>query len=54
MSEAKAEAKAVGALPRPWVRGQGEGKAEAKAVGVWPRPWVRGQGREGVAKSVGA
>ena len=54
-------AKAEGAWPRTWGRGQGlsvEAKAvranpkpNPKTVEGWPRPWGRGQGREGIAKA---
>ena len=57
-------AKAVGAWPMFWSRGQGRGGVAndvgasqgrggvAKAVEALPRPWRRGQGRGGMAKAV--
>ena len=45
-------AKALGALPRPWERGQSRGSV-AKTVGAWPRTWECGKGRGGVPRPWG-
>ena len=46
-------AKALGAWPRPWGRGQGF-RCVAKAVGALDWQWEHCQGRGGVAKAVRA